>query len=111
MADFDVHALINRMAAEFDVDVDELSEACAVYNTTVLPMLIEMASRLAAQDHVEPAIIDYIDKSEALLAVFNGDGAGLSADHDTARIEVAQRVKNQGEARTALQSAFETITI
>ena len=104
--DFDITAFINHMASEFDVDPDELQEACAVYNTTLIPLMMGTAATVAVLGSAVDASLAYLEKTESLIAVFAGDGTGLSEDHDQGRIDVARRVKEQGAARAQFAAAL-----
>lgn len=98
-----INELIQTLAARYGVDDDELQEACAVYNTTLIPLLMAMAEELANAASHDEVMAEYIQSAEEMIDVHRGtSGIDFSDRHE----QIAQRVVRYDTARKALKAAF-----
>jgi hypothetical protein len=100
----DLDKIIEYFAGEFGLDADELSEACAVYNTTVIQLLFGFAGREAQRAQTDKAVEEYVTAAEAMLDTFRKtDGIDFDQRHE----QIAKRLLAYEAAKRGLAKALD----
>jgi hypothetical protein len=95
--------VIAKFAQIYEVDHDELDEACAVYPDTLVPLLMGVAREKVNADAADEIISEYIEAAEQMIDCHRD---ASSIDKTNYREEIARRVVRYDKARTALREHF-----